>query len=120
MVGCLTLTLLVGCSATEKPVEQVKQVKNTITAKLATEEKMVEIDGQTIYFKKIGNEKPPLLMIHGFGGSSDGFQKIYSDLAKDHTIISVDALGFGRSSKPMDFYYSFPTHANLYYKLMKN
>lgn len=42
-------------------------------------------------------------MIHGFGGSSDGFQKIYSDLAKDHTIISVDALGFGRSSKPMDF-----------------
>ena len=34
-------------------------------------------------------------MIHGFGGSSDGFQKIYSDLAKDHTIISVDALGFG-------------------------
>ncbi len=47
------------------------------------------------------------------------FKKIYSDLAKDHTIISVDALGFGRSSKPMDFYYSFPTHANLYYKLMK-
>ncbi len=32
MVGCLTLTLLVGCSAAEKPVEQVKQVKNTITA----------------------------------------------------------------------------------------
>ncbi|HDR4420345.1 TPA: alpha/beta hydrolase [Bacillus cereus] len=119
MVGCLTLTLLVGCSAAEKPVEQVKQVKNTLTAKLATEEKMVEIDGQTIYFKKIGNEKPPLLLIHGFGGSSDGFQKIYSDLAKDHTIISVDALGFGRSSKPMDFYYSFPVHANLYYKLMK-
>ncbi len=27
MVGCLTLTLLVGCSAAEKPVEQVKQVK---------------------------------------------------------------------------------------------
>ena len=38
MVGCLTLTLLVGCKR-EKPVEQVKQVKNTITAKLATEEK---------------------------------------------------------------------------------
>ena len=53
MVGCLTLTLLVGCSAAEKPVEQVKQVKNTITAKLATEEKMVEIDGQTIYFKRL-------------------------------------------------------------------
>lgn len=43
---------------------------------------MIEIDGQTILLQKIGNEKPPLLMIHGFGGSSDGFQKIYSDLAK--------------------------------------
>ena len=53
MVGCLTLTLLVGCSAAEKPVEQVKQVKNTLTAKLATEEKMIEIDGQTIYFKRL-------------------------------------------------------------------
>ncbi len=75
MVGCLTLTLLVGCSAAEKPVEQVKQVKNTLTAKLATEEKMIEIDGQTIYFKKIGNEKPPLLMIHGFGDHQMVFKR---------------------------------------------
>ncbi|WP_242145520.1 MULTISPECIES: alpha/beta fold hydrolase [unclassified Bacillus cereus group] len=108
--------LLASCSVAEKPV---KQAKDILTVAVTTNEKMVEIDGQTIYFKQIGDKKPPLLMIHGFGGSSDGFQKIYSDLAKDHTIIAVDALGFGKSSKPMDFYYSFPTHANLYYKLMK-
>ncbi|PFK45764.1 alpha/beta hydrolase [Bacillus cereus] len=119
MVSCLALTLLVSCNATEKPVEKVKQVKNTIATKLSTDEKMVEIDGQTIYFKQIGDKKPPLLMLHGFGGSSNGFSDIYSDLAKDYTIISVDILGFGHSSKPMDFYYSFPNHANLYYKLMK-
>ncbi|KMT49202.1 alpha/beta hydrolase [Bacillus cytotoxicus] len=116
MVGCLALMLFASCSAAEKPV---KQAKDIFTAAVTTNEKMVEIDGQTIYFKQIGDKKPPLLMIHGFGGSSDGFQKIYSNLAKDHTIIAVDALGFGKSSKPMDFYYSFPTHANLYYKLMK-
>ena len=80
---------------------------------------MIEIDGQTIYFKRLVM-KTTFTYDPWIWGSSDGFQKIYSDLAKNHTIISVDALGFGRSSKPMDFYYSFPTHANLYYKLMKN
>ena len=38
---------------------------------------------------------------------------------RDHTIIAVDILGFGRSSKPVDFQYSFPAQVNLYYKLMK-
>ena len=45
-------------------------------------------------------------MLHGFGGSSDGFSDIYPELARDHTIIAVDILGFGRSSKPVDFEYS--------------
>ena len=58
---------------------------------------MVEIDGQTIYLKRLVMKNHLYFMIHGFGGSSDGFQKIYSDLAKNHTIISVDALGFGLS-----------------------
>ena len=58
-------------------------------------------------------------MLHGFGGSSDGFSDIYPELARDH-IIAVDILGFGRSSKPIDFEYSFPAQVNLYYKLMKS
>ena len=58
-------------------------------------------------------------MLHGFGGSSDGFSDIYPELVRDHTIIAVDILGFGRSSKPVDFQYSFPAQVNLYYKLMK-
>ncbi|PGK30647.1 alpha/beta hydrolase [Bacillus anthracis] len=92
---------------------------STIKTKLKIEEKMVEIDGQSIYFKQIGKENPPLLMFHGFGNSSDGFSDIYSDLAKRHTIISVDILGFGRSSKPINYSYTFPNQANMYYKLMK-
>ncbi len=34
-------------------------------------------------------------------------------------LVAVDILGFGRSSKPIDFEYSFPAQVNLYYKLMK-
>ena len=66
---------------------------------------MVEIDGQTIYFKKIGNETT-FTYDSWLWRVIRWFSKDLPDLAKDHTIISVDALGFGRSSKPMDFYYS--------------
>ncbi|MEH7461240.1 alpha/beta hydrolase [Bacillus thuringiensis] len=119
MLSCFILTTLTSCSTIEKQTKQATQVKETIETKLETKEKMIEIDGQTIYFKQIGKNKPPLLMLHGFGGSSNGFSDIYPDLAKNHTVIAVDILGFGHSSKPMDFRYSFPNQANLYYKLMK-
>ncbi|PFA24803.1 alpha/beta hydrolase [Bacillus cereus] len=119
IISCLTLVVLVVCNIVEKPTAKVEEVKDVFVTKLHTKEKMVEIDGQTIYFKQIGEGKPPLLMLHGFGGSSDGFRDIYPELAKDHTIIAVDIVGFGRSSKPVDFQYSFPKQANLYYQLMK-
>ena len=119
IISCFALTTLTSCSTIEKQTKKATQVKETITTKLKTDEKMIEIDGQTIYFKQIGKNKPPLLMLHGFGGSSNGFSDIYPELAKKHTIIAVDILGFGHSSKPMDFHYSFPNQANLYYKLMK-
>ncbi|ENQ3104155.1 alpha/beta hydrolase [Bacillus cereus] len=119
MLSCFVLTTLTSCSTIEKQTEKATHVKETFEAKFETKEKMLEIDGQTIYFKQIGKNKPPLLMLHGFGGSSNGFSDIYPDLAKNHTVIAVDILGFGHSSKPMDFRYSFPNQANLYYKLMK-
>ncbi|EDX59636.1 alpha/beta fold hydrolase [Bacillus cereus] len=122
MLICLIILLLISCKAMGK-LEKEKIYENgeepTIETNLKIEEKMVDIDGQSIYFKQIGEGKPPLLMFHGFGNSSDGFKDIYSDLAKRHSIISVDLLGFGRSSKPINYLYTFPNQANMYYKLMK-
>ncbi|MCC0759508.1 alpha/beta fold hydrolase [Bacillus sp. BRTN] len=119
LISGIVLVLLIVCNFVDKPIAKVGEVKDTVMMKLNTKESMAQIDGQTIYFKKIGEGKPPLLMLHGFGGSSDGFSDIYPELARDHTIIAVDILGFGRSSKPIDFEYSFPAQVNLYYKLMK-
>ena len=42
---------------------------------------MIEIDGQTIYFKRLVM-KTTFTYDPWIWGSSDGFQKIYSDLAK--------------------------------------
>ncbi len=48
---------------------------------------------------------PPLLLVHGFGASTDHWQKNIADLQSDHSVWAIDLLGFGRSAKP-DWSYS--------------
>lgn len=58
--------------------------------------------GQNIYYVQAGqnHEKPPLLLIHGFGASTDHWQKNIHDLKIDFEVWAIDLLGFGRSAKP--------------------
>ncbi len=105
----------------QEPLTTVQNIVNVEPGidDMTIQEKMMNVDGKTIYYKQIGTgKKPALLMVHGYGGSSDGFSAVYPELAKRFTIISVDMIGFGRSSKPTDFRYSYPNHANAYYKLL--
>ncbi len=57
---------------------------------------------QKIYFVKAGNnsQRPPLLLIHGFGASTDHWRKNISELSQDFEVYAIDLLGFGRSQKP--------------------
>ena len=50
------LVLLIVCNFVDKPIAKVEEVKDTVMMKLNTKESMAQIDGQTIYFKKIGEE----------------------------------------------------------------
>lgn len=45
-------------------------------------------------------EKPPLLLVHGFGASTDHWRKNISQLQADFSVWAIDLLGFGRSAKP--------------------
>lgn len=62
--------------------------------------------GQNIYYVQAGDRAaPPLLLIHGFGASTDHWRKNIAELQNDFQIYAIDLLGFGRSSKP-DWVYS--------------
>ena len=50
-------------------------------------------------------DRPPLLLIHGFGASTDHWRKNIQDLQADFEVWAIDLLGFGRSAKP-DLQYS--------------
>jgi pimeloyl-ACP methyl ester carboxylesterase len=59
--------------------------------------------GHKIYYVKAGNkhpQRPPLLLVHGFGASTDHWRKNISGLCEDFEVYAIDLLGYGRSAKP--------------------
>jgi pimeloyl-ACP methyl ester carboxylesterase len=63
---------------------------------------------QTIHYVKVGqpqSHRPPLLLVHGFGASTDHWRKNLLGLCQDFEVWAIDLLGFGRSAKP-DLAYS--------------
>lgn len=64
--------------------------------------------GQQVYYVKAGeksSDRPPLLLIHGFGASTDHWRKNIIGLSNEFEVWAIDLLGFGRSAKP-DWQYS--------------
>lgn len=63
--------------------------------------------GEPVYYVKMGerNNRPPLLLIHGFGASTDHWRKNVIGLSNEFEVWAIDLLGFGRSAKP-DWKYS--------------
>lgn len=56
---------------------------------------------------------PPLVAIHGFGGSIYSWHAIRAELAAGHTVHALDLKGFGNSPKPRDGRYSVYDQASL-------
>ncbi|WP_338461109.1 alpha/beta fold hydrolase [Synechococcus elongatus IITB7] len=59
--------------------------------------------GHHIYYVQAGattGDRPPLLLVHGFGASTDHWWKNIADLQADFQVWAIDLLGFGRSAKP--------------------
>jgi pimeloyl-ACP methyl ester carboxylesterase len=58
--------------------------------------------GYQIYYVKAGTRKadrPALLLVHGFGASTDHWSKNIAGLQADVEVWAIDLLGFGRSTK---------------------
>ena len=62
--------------------------------------------GNSIYYVCAGEatNKPPLLLVHGFGASTDHWRKNIAQLQAEFQVWAIDLLGFGRSAKPNQEY----------------
>lgn len=69
-------------------------------------------------FRKQGEEL--LLLLHGLGCSKESFRDIWSrDELSDYSIISLDFIGFGDSSKSDKFSYKMEDHASVCAEVVK-
>jgi pimeloyl-ACP methyl ester carboxylesterase len=71
--------------------------------------------GHTIRYQTAGTSGPVLILIHGFGASSDHWRKNLPELGVEHRVYAIDLLGFGLSAKPTPTpdLYTFETWAQL-------
>lgn len=63
--------------------------------------------GHNIHYVQAGSQqpnKPALLLVHGFGASTDHWRKNLSELQHQFHVWAIDLLGFGRSAKPQQEY----------------
>jgi pimeloyl-ACP methyl ester carboxylesterase len=73
--------------------------------------RLVEIAGVDTYVAE-GGEGPPVLLIHGYADTADGWRRVVPGLMKDHRVVAIDMPPFGRSGTPpkgklLDFYAEF-------------
>ncbi len=72
--------------------------------------------GLPIRYQRAGDQGTALVLIHGFGASSDHWRKNIPDLAQHHRVYALDLLGFGLSVKPRPGFplpYTFETWGQL-------
>ncbi|MBC6421586.1 MAG: alpha/beta fold hydrolase [Hormoscilla sp. SP12CHS1] len=58
--------------------------------------------GHKIYYVRAGEpdgQRPPLLLVHGFGASTDHWRKNIAQLSGEFQVWAIDLLGFGRAAK---------------------
>jgi pimeloyl-ACP methyl ester carboxylesterase len=63
--------------------------------------------GYRIHYVRAGEprgDRPALLLVHGFGASTDHWRKNIAELQHDFEVFAIDLLGFGRSQKPPETY----------------
>ena len=76
------------------------------------------VDGALIRYRQIDGEGNPLVLIHGFLGSSYDFIGLMPELGRKRPVIAPDLIGFGLSDKSAGLDYSKQHMASLVRQLM--
>jgi pimeloyl-ACP methyl ester carboxylesterase len=102
-------------------VIQVYRLSVANQAILETGGHSVDIESRRLYYREFGErgERPALVLIHGFMGSSADFLEVAPQLAKQYHVIAVDLVPFGRSDHVPENDFSKAEMARLTSELLK-
>jgi pimeloyl-ACP methyl ester carboxylesterase len=73
--------------------------------------RLLDVGGRRVHVVERG-AGPAVLLVHGFGGSTDDWQLVLEPLARTHRVIAVDLFGVGWSERRDDFHYGWTLWAD--------
>jgi abhydrolase domain-containing protein 6 len=120
----LSVTALLGLSACsfEQPEGEIQGVAGmAIAAERAIsglERKVLQIDGFVVPYLE-GGAGEPLVLIHGFGGSKDNFNRVANYLTDHYTVYAIDVPGFGASTRDMNADYVINTQIDRIHEIIE-
>jgi pimeloyl-ACP methyl ester carboxylesterase len=71
-----------------------------------------DLPERTVFVRRAGSG-PVVTLVHGFPTSSWDWARTAALLERDHTVITLDLLGYGESDKPWKHTYSTAEHASI-------
>ena len=90
------LSLLLAClgCASLRPFDEIRRTE--------PEDRFLRIGDQLVHVEMAGSG-PPLVLLHGFGGSSYSWRLVMPGLAASFRVVAVDLSGFGYTQRPRDY-----------------
>ncbi|HEY9073619.1 MAG TPA: alpha/beta hydrolase [Desulfobaccales bacterium] len=104
--GFLLLLLAAGCAGLTPPPPPENLSRDW------GQQQTFDYHGVKINYYEAG-QGPPIILLHGFGGSSYSWRYLIPPLAADHRVFTIDLKGFGLSDKPADGHYAVADQAEI-------
>lgn len=121
LVAAAALLALSGCGYQQPEGEIQGAAGFAIAAERAVsglQRKVVQIDGFVLPYLQ-GGQGEPLVLIHGFGGSKDNFNRVAYYLTNHYTVYAIDVPGFGASTRDMDADYVINTQIDRVHEIIE-
>jgi pimeloyl-ACP methyl ester carboxylesterase len=81
--------------------------------------RFIQAGGFNTYIREYGDtNKPVVVLIHGFGGSSWDYEQFAKQLSRDYYVVSMDQLGYGLSEKSTAFDYQRRSQARIIHEVL--
>ncbi|MCQ8897264.1 alpha/beta hydrolase [Limnobacter humi] len=120
-LGVAMVTGVAACSLKQPEGEIQGLAGLAIAAERAwcgLERREVDIDGFKVPYLT-GGRGEPLVLIHGFGGSKDNFNRFAKELKNHFTVYAIDVPGFGGSTRVPDADYRINTQADRVHAILQ-
>src|SRR4029453_12716179 len=95
---------LLGACGLGPGIAPAQQSQATQPPALVVESRFANVNGARLHYLLQAGQGDPVVLLHGFGQSSQMWRPLMRELAQDHPVVAVDLRGAGQSDAPEEGY----------------